>query len=112
MIDQRCHEWRIKIWAAAIDFMKVFDSITRKSIWDALKSCDIEHDYIHLLNFFYKDQKATVLSDEESDMFEIKKGTEQGDPLLILLLNTVRQKAMEENVPRWQKNKRNGYMPG
>ena len=74
MIDQGCHEWGINMWAATIDFMKVFDSITHKSIWDALKSCGIEHEYIHLLRKLYKDLKATVLTDEESDMFEIKRG--------------------------------------
>ena len=62
------------MWAATIDFVKAFDSITHKSIWDALQSCGIEHDYIHFLKKLYRDQKATVLTDEESDMFEIKKG--------------------------------------
>ena len=38
MIDQGRHEWRVKMWVATIDFMKAFDSITHKSIWDALKS--------------------------------------------------------------------------
>ena len=33
-------------WPATIVFMKAFDSITHKSIWDALKSCGIEH-WIH-----------------------------------------------------------------
>ena len=37
MIDQKCHEWRIKMWTPTIDFMKAFDSITHNSIWDALK---------------------------------------------------------------------------
>ena len=35
MIDQKCHEWGIKMWTATIDFMKAFDSITHKSIWNA-----------------------------------------------------------------------------
>ena len=62
-------------WAAAIDSTKAHDSITRKSVRDALKSCGIEHDYIHFLKILYKDQKASVQTDEESNMFEIKKGT-------------------------------------
>ena len=37
------------MWAATIDFMKAFDTITHKSIWHALKSSGIEHEYIHLL---------------------------------------------------------------
>ena len=69
------------MWTATIDFTKAFDSITHKSIWKALKSCGIEHDYISLLIKIYRDQKASVQTDEESNMFEIKKGTKQGDPL-------------------------------
>ena len=72
-IEQKFHEWRIKMWTATIDFTKAFDSITHKSIWNALKSYGIEHDYISLLKKLYRDQKASVLTDEECDMFEIKK---------------------------------------
>ena len=93
------------MWAATIDFRKAFDSITHKSIWCAPKSCNIEHDYIRLLQKLCRDQKATVLTDEESDMCEIKKGTKQGDPLSSLLFNTVLQKALEKEIPRWQKKK-------
>ena len=93
------------MWTATIDFMKAFDSITHTSIWNALKSYGIEHDYISLLKKLYRDQKATVLTDEESNMFEIKKGTKQGDPLSSLLFNTVLQKALEDDIPLWQKKK-------
>ena len=57
MIEQKCHEWRIKMWTATIDFTKAFDSMTDKSIWKALKSCGIKHDYISLLKKIYRDQK-------------------------------------------------------
>ena len=100
-----------KMWTATIDFTKAFDSITHTSIWNALKSCGIEHDYISLLKKLCRDQKATVLTDEESDMFEIKKGTKQGDPLSSLLFNTVLQKALEDDIPRWQKKKGMGIYP-
>ena len=53
----------------------------------------------------YRDQKASVQTDEESNMFEIKKGTNLGDPLSSLLFNTVLQKALEDDIPRWQKKK-------
>ena len=108
LVDQKCHEWEIKMWAATIDFMTAFESITPKSIWSALKSCGIEHDYIHFLRNLYRDQKASVLTDEESGMFEIKRGTKQGDPLSSLPFNTVMQKALEEDIPRWQKKRGTG----
>ena len=56
MIDQKCHESVIKMWTATIDFMEAFDSITHKSIWNALKSFGIEHDYISLLKKPHRDQ--------------------------------------------------------
>ena len=71
MIEQKCHEWRIKMWTATVDFTKAYDSITHKSIWKAFKASDIKHDYISLLKKIYRDQKASVQTDEESNIFEI-----------------------------------------
>ena len=92
------------MWAT-IDFTKAFDSVTHNSIWDALKSCNIGHDCIRFLKKLYRDQKATVLTDEESDMFEINKGTKQGDPLSNLLFNTVLQKALENTFRAGKRKK-------
>ena len=62
------------MWVATFDVMKAFDSITHNSIWDALKTCGIEHEYINLLKRLYKNQKAIAMTDREVDMFEIKGG--------------------------------------
>ena len=90
------------MWIATIDFTKAFDSITHRSIWKALKSCGIHHEYISLLD---KDQKASVQTDVESNMFEIKKGTKQGDPLSSLLFNTVLQNSLKRSHPALAKEK-------
>ena len=95
----------IKVWIATIDFTKAFDSITHNSIWKALKSCGIKHDYISLLKKIYKDQKASVLTDVESIMFKIKKGTKHCDPLSSLLFNTVLQNSLKHVIQRWRKKK-------
>ena len=108
MIEQKCHEWRIKVWTATIDFTEAFDSITHKSIWNALGSCGIDRDYISLLKKIYRDQKAFVQTDEESNMFEIRKGTKQGDPLSSLLFHMVLQNSLKDDIQRWQKTKRMG----
>ena len=68
MIEQKCHEWSIRMWIATIDFTKAFDSITHKSIWKALKCCGINHEYTSLLKKIYKDQKASVQTDVESNI--------------------------------------------
>ena len=86
-------------------------SSPHKSIWDALKSCGIEHDYVHFLKKMYRDQKATVLTDEESDMFEIKKGTKQGDPLSSLLLQHGSAESIGRRLSTLVKEKRNVNLP-
>ena len=92
-----------------VDFTKAFDSITHKSFWDALKSCNTDHDCISLLKQIYRDQKASVQTDEESNIFEIRKGTKQGDPLSSLLFNTVLQYSLKDEIQRWQKKKGMGF---
>ena len=62
------------------------------------------------LEKMYKDQKASVQTDEESEIFDIQKGSKQGDPLFSLLFNTVLQYALKNVVLKWQRTKRNGYL--
>ena len=46
------------------------------------------------------------MTDKESAVFQIKRGTKQGDPVSCLLFNTVLQFALEDDLKRWQeKNK-------
>ena len=112
MIEQKGQEWRVKMWIATIDIMMASGSIGHNSVWNTLKTCGIEQEYISLLKRLYKDQKTTVLTDKESDIFEIKRRTKQGDPLSSLLFNTALQVALKSDFPHWQKKKRNVHMFG
>ena len=85
--------------------MKAFDSISHNSIWEALLSCKVDHGYVCLLRKIYKDQKASVQTDEESEIFDIQKCSKQGDPMSSLLFNTVLQYALKNVIQRWQKKK-------
>ena len=98
------------MWTARVDFTKAFDSVTHKSIWKAHKACDIKHEYVSLLEKIYRDQKASVQTDEESEIFDIQKGSKQGDPMSSLLFNTVLQYSLKDEIQRWQKKKRNGNL--
>ena len=42
------------------------------------------------------------MTDKESAVFSIKRGTKQGDPVSSLLFNTVLQFALEDDLKRWQ----------
>ena len=59
-----------------------------------------------LLQRLYRHQECTVLTDKESEVFPIKKGTKQGDPLSSLFFNTVLQYSLESSLTKWQENKK------
>ena len=88
-----------------LHFTKAFDSIPHKSIWEALKSCNVDHEYVSLLRKIYRDQRASVQKDEESNIFDIHKGSKKADPMSSLLFNTVLQYSLKEEIQRWQKKK-------
>ena len=46
--EQKCQEWGVKMWISTVDFMKAFDSISHRSLWDALGHCCIEPHYVGL----------------------------------------------------------------
>ena len=98
------------MWTATVDFTKAFDSISHKSIWEALKSCNVDHEYVSLLRKIYRDQKASVQTDEESNIFDIQKGSKQGDPMSSLLFNSASVLIKGRNTTM-AKEKRNGKIP-
>ena len=58
----------------------------------------------------YKDQKASVQTDEESESFDIQKGSKQGDPMSSLLFNTVLQYSFKKRNTTMAKEERNGNL--
>ena len=67
-----------------------------------VRTSSVFERYLHSL---YRDQKASVQTDEESNIFDIQKGSKQGDPLSSLLFNTVLQYSLKDEIQRWQKKK-------
>ena len=61
---------------------------------------------MRLLQRLYSQQEGTVLTDKESDVFSIKRGTKQGDPLSSLLFNPVLQYSLREDLDRWQEKRK------
>ena len=106
VLEQRCREWNIPLYISTIDFTKAFDSIKHSAIWKALKHYGVKPAYVTLLQRLYSQQEGTVLTDKESDVFSIKRGTKQGDPLSSLLFNTVLQYSLREDLDRWQEKRK------
>ena len=106
ILEQRCREWGVPLFISTIDFTKAFDSIKHSVYWKSLRFYGIKPAYVKLLQRLYRHQEGTVLTDKEIDVFPIKKGTKQGDPLSSLLFNTVLQYSLENNLTKWQENKK------
>ena len=106
ILEQRCREWGVPLYISTFDITKAFDSVKHSSIWNFLRHYGVKPAYITLLQKLYKQEEGTVLTDKESEVFPIKKGTKQGDPLSPLLFNTVLQYSLESNLTKWQENKK------
>ena len=83
--EEKCREWSVKVLIATVDFMKAFDTERHKSLWNGLAQFGFGPQYTSLSRSLYADQQATVLTDKESDVFEIKRRAKQGGPLSFLL---------------------------
>ena len=86
----------VKIWVATVDVTNAFDTTRHKSLWIALAQFGTQ--YSSLQTRLFADQKATISTDKESDVFEIKRRPKQGDPLSNLLFNTGLQAALEHDL--------------
>ena len=75
LLEQKCWEWSIEMWVAAVHFMKAFDSTRHQSLWRALDKCGIESRYISFLKRLHAAQKGTSSTDREIDVFELKEWT-------------------------------------
>ena len=56
-------------------FRESFRHEKNKALSSALAQIGIEPHCISLLKSLFADQKATVMTDKQSDVFEMKKGT-------------------------------------
>ena len=89
ILEQRSREWGVPLYISTIDFTKAFNSIKHSAIWNSLRFYGIKPAYVKLLQKLYKQQEGTVLTDKDSEVFPVTKGTKQSDPPSSLLFNTV-----------------------
>ena len=89
MVQEMVSEWQVPLWVATIDFKKAFDTVSHSSLWAALSEQGVETNYVHLLTRLYTDQTGVVKTDVLSKVFDIQRGTKQGDPLSSLLFNAL-----------------------
>ena len=88
-LQEKATEYQMKLWVAAVDFKKAFDTIEHNGLWEALISQGVPSAYVNLLRSLYTGQTGRVRTDRLSMAFDISRGTKQGDPLSSLLFNAI-----------------------
>ena len=79
--------------------------ISHKSIWDPLKSCNIDHDYISLLKKIYRVHQASAQTDEERRIkvrwSAVQPAVQHGSPILTEGRNSTVAKEKKAWVFSW-----------
>lgn len=72
----------------SIKFKKVYDSIIRKRLYQAVATIGITNKIIHVVKMTLNKTKNEVsIKGSQSEEYETKKGLKQGNPVFIVLFN-------------------------
>ncbi len=86
---EKAKEYNMQINLLFIDFHKAFDSVSHMYIWRALKNQGIPDKLIRIIKNIYEESKAYIKMDRTGEVFNIKRGVRQGDPLSPNMFNSV-----------------------
>ena len=70
----------------------------------------VTRDFATVLRRLYGEQEGTVLTDKESDMFEIKEGNEAGRSIVQFALHHSTPNGIERRSDTLAKDERHGHM--
>ena len=91
------------LWVIAVDFQKSFDVVSRDVMWSSLRKCEVAEEYIQCFIDMYCHQRGYVKGSVRSRLFNIERGTRQGDPISPIILNCVLQVVLEPVIESWEK---------
>ncbi|GFS15998.1 endonuclease-reverse transcriptase [Elysia marginata] len=81
-VIEKSNEYNLPLCVGFIDYEKAFDSVEHFAIFDALRQININEKYVNILENIYQNATAKVHIDNmESELFPIKRGVRQGDPI-------------------------------
>jgi len=103
LVWEKCNEFQLPLWVAAVDFRNAFDTVEHDSMWSALSTMGVPRAYIRVFAKLYSDQVGIVVTDRESRRFAMKRGTKQGDPTSPNIFNAVLEYALADAQQEWRR---------
>ena len=97
----KAREWGFSVWAASLDLEKAFDMVDRNAIWKALVSSGFAEEYVELLRKLYQNLRGRVRMEVTSRVFDVMRGTRQGDPMNPAIFNVLQFAALKELIKEW-----------
>ena len=76
------------MWISTVDFMKAFDSISHRSLWDALGHCEIEPQYVGLFEETLRETEKICLARQRERCVRNRERDETGRPAVQVTLET------------------------
>ncbi|KAJ2946764.1 hypothetical protein O0L34_g12828 [Tuta absoluta] len=108
-ILEKFKEYNQRLYIGFIDYFKAFDSIYHSSIWEALKSCDINCKYTEIIKNIYSNASSRISLENKGEEIPIQRGVRQGDPLspklFIAVLENIFQTMNWKNKGIWIEDK-------
>jgi hypothetical protein len=108
LLSEMFAEFRRPLWVIAVDFRKAFDSVNHDSLWKSLLAQGVPEVYVHFLHKLYDGQSGQVKTDCLSKVFQIGRGTRQGDPISPILFNSALEDLMRGLTRKWSRKKGHG----
>ena len=79
LIVQQCERYNLPIINISLDFVAVFDSVTRENLWQIVMEDGMPVKFIELLKAYYEHCKLPVrVLGEETEPFIVKSSVKQG----------------------------------
>ena len=80
-------EYQIQVHLAFVDFQKAFDTAKHDCMIRALRNQGVPLSLLNIISSLYSGIKASIITDQEGEYFEIERRVKQGDPMSSTIFN-------------------------